>query len=78
MIVIIIVIIVISDSARLSYLITECDYSGHNYDHSDHSDHNCDHIDYNCYHGETEAQQIGGRVAVPTRMFLRVHDCDHD
>ena len=21
-------------------------------------------------------QQIGGRVAVPTSMFLRVHDCD--
>ena len=21
-------------------------------------------------------QQIGGRVAVPTGMFLRVHDCD--
>ena len=65
---IIFVIIVISDRARLSYLITECDYSGHN----------CEHIDYNCYHGETEAQKIGGRGAVPTRMFLRVHDCDHD
>ena len=58
-IVIMIVIIEISDRARLSYLISECDYSGHNYDYSSH---NCDQIDYNCYHGETEAQKIGCRV----------------
>ena len=63
--------IMASDRARLSYLIRNCDYSGHN-----HNDHNCDYIGHNCYHCETEAQQIGGRMAVPTGMFWRVHNCD--